>query len=34
MAGNYKDEDIVGAMKDIIPEYISQNSKFETLDKK
>ena len=34
MAWNFNDEVIVGAMKEIIPEYISQNSKFETLDKK
>ena len=34
MAWNFKDEIIVGEMKEIIPEYISQNSKFETLDKK
>ena len=34
MAWNFKDEVIVSAMKDIIPEYISQNSKFATLDKK
>lgn len=33
MAWKFKDEDIVGAMKEIVPEYISQNSKFETLDK-
>lgn len=34
IAWDYKDEEIVGAMKDIVPEYISQNSKYETLDKK
>ncbi|MBO5720730.1 MAG: polysaccharide biosynthesis protein [Bacteroidales bacterium] len=34
MAWKFNDEKIVAAMKEIIPEYISQNSKFETLDKK
>lgn len=34
MAWEFNDEKIVAAMKDIIPEYISQNSKFELLDKK
>ena len=34
MAWKFNDKKIVAAMKEIIPEYISQNSKFETLDKK
>ena len=33
MAWRFNDEMIVASMKEIIPEYISQNSKFETLDK-
>ena len=33
MAWKFNDEVIVATMKEIIPEYISQNSKFETLDK-
>lgn len=34
MAKSFNDVNIVATMKEIIPEYISQNSKFETLDKK